>query len=74
MCRNVSSCLSPPAFQFFAEVERRSGFAPNEIFFIDDKIDNVEAAHNRRWRAALWTGKSTLEELLESAAQLPPLA
>jgi hypothetical protein len=25
-------------------------------------------------RAALWTGRSTLEELLESAAQLPPLA
>ena len=63
-----------PAPQFFAEVERRSGFAPNEIFFIDDKIDNVEAAHNRRWRAALWTGKSTLEELLESAAQSSPLA
>ena len=56
-----------PAPQFFAAVERRSGFAPDEIFFIDDKIDNVKAAHNRRWRAALWTGCSTLDELLDIA-------
>jgi putative hydrolase of the HAD superfamily len=63
-----------PAPQFFAEVERRSGFALHEIFFIDDKIDNVEAALKCRWHAALWTGKSTLEALLESAAQSSPLA
>jgi len=55
-----------PAPQFFAEVEQRCGFAPNEIFFIDDKVDNVEAARNCGWGAAVWTGKNTLEELLLS--------
>jgi putative hydrolase of the HAD superfamily len=63
-----------PAPQFFAAVERRSGYAPDEIFFIDDKIDNVEAARKCRWHAALWTGESKLEDLLESAAQSLPLA
>ena len=58
-----------PAPQFFAAVERRSGFAPNDIFFIDDKIANIEAAHNHRWHAAVWTGNNTLEELLENAGQ-----
>jgi putative hydrolase of the HAD superfamily len=63
-----------PAPQFFAAVEQRSGFAPNEIFFIDDKIVNVEAARNRRWHAAVWTGKNTLEELLGNAAHSAPIA
>jgi putative hydrolase of the HAD superfamily len=50
--------------EFFAEVEQRSGFAADEIFFIDDRIDNVEAARRRRWRAAVWTGENTLDELI----------
>jgi putative hydrolase of the HAD superfamily len=58
-----------PAPEFFAEVEQRSGFAPNEIFFIDDKIDIVEAARTRHWRAEVWTGEETLNKLLENAAQ-----
>ncbi len=56
-----------PAPEFFAEIEQRSGFAPNEIFFIDDKIDNVAAARSRNWHAAVWTGENTLDELLENA-------
>jgi putative hydrolase of the HAD superfamily len=61
-----------PAPEFFARIEQRSGFAPNEIFFIDDKIENVEAARSRGWRAAVWTGANTLDELLENAAQPSP--
>ena len=63
-----------PAPQFFAEVERRSGFAPSEIFFIDDRIENIEAARNRGWCAAVWTGKNTLDDLLESAGVSSTLA
>ena len=55
--------------QFFAEVERRSGFAPHEIYFIDDKIENVAAARRRGWFADVWTGEKTLDELLEKAAR-----
>ncbi len=53
-----------PAPEFFREVERRSGFAPDEIFFIDDKVENVEAARGCGWRAEVWTGESTVEHLL----------
>jgi len=55
-----------PAPEFFAEIERRSGFAPGEIFFIDDKIENVAAARRCGWGAAVWTGQNTLDELLEN--------
>jgi putative hydrolase of the HAD superfamily len=58
-----------PAPEFFAEIERRSGFAPKEIFFVDDKADNVEAARRCGWHAAVWTGKKTLDELLEEIPQ-----
>lgn len=56
-----------PAPEFFAEVEKRSGCKANEIFFIDDMIENVEAARRRGWRAVVWTGEKTLDELLASA-------
>jgi putative hydrolase of the HAD superfamily len=63
-----------PAQEFFAAVERRSGFAAEEIFFLDDKIENVEAARKRGWRAVLWTGENTLEELLKGAGQSAAVA
>ncbi len=56
-----------PEPEFYLEIERRSGFRPSEIFFIDDKIENVEAARGCGWGAAVWTGANTLEELLEKA-------
>ena len=53
-----------PADAFFAAVEERSGFAPEEIVFIDDKAENVEAARRRHWNAAVWTGKDALDQVL----------
>jgi putative hydrolase of the HAD superfamily len=58
-----------PAAEFFAEAERRSGFSASEIFFIDDRIANVEGAREHGWRAAVWTGEKTLDELLGT---IPP--
>lgn len=58
-----------PADGFYAEIEQRTGFAPEEIFFIDDKIANVDAARRRCWRAAHWTGEERLDSLLEDAAR-----
>lgn len=55
-----------PDPQFFAEVERRTRIRPTEIFFIDDRVANVEAARSRGWNAAVWTGKDSLDDLLES--------
>lgn len=45
---------SKPEPAFYAAVEARSGFRPDEILFIDDKAENVEAAQERGWKAALW--------------------
>lgn len=56
-----------PAPEFYAEIERRTGFAPIDLFFIDDKAPNVEAAQARGWRAAVWTGEERLAELMAKA-------
>jgi putative hydrolase of the HAD superfamily len=56
-------CSKPDA-QFYKSIEVRTGFDPNDIFFIDDKDENVEGALACGWSAALWTGKNTLRSLL----------
>ena len=56
-----------PAAEFFAEVERRAGFAPAELFFIDDRAENVDAARARGWHAAVWTGERRLAEVMDEA-------
>lgn len=56
-----------PADAFFAEIERRTGFGPGEMFFIDDRSENVEAARRRGWPAAVWTGKRRLSAILADA-------
>jgi len=56
-----------PAPEFFAAVEMRTGFAPAELFFIDDKPDNIEAARARGWRGAIWTGRRRLADLMREA-------
>ena len=53
-----------PAPGFYAEIEARTGFAPGDIFFIDDKPENVEAARARGWRAQVWTGRERLADVL----------
>lgn len=57
-------CLKPAA-DFYTSIENRTGFQPHDLFFIDDKIANVEAARRCGWAAALWTGEQTLQCLLE---------
>jgi putative hydrolase of the HAD superfamily len=57
-----------PHADFYARVEDRTGLAPADIFFIDDKQDNVDAARARGWRAARWTGETTLSALLAEIA------
>ncbi len=56
-------CAKPEA-DFYRAIEVRTGFQPHELFFIDDRIANVEAALSCGWAAALWTGKQTLASLL----------
>ncbi|PTS90815.1 haloacid dehalogenase [Sphingomonas sp. HMWF008] len=56
-------CVKPSA-DFYRAIEKRTGFAPDALFFIDDKIENVDAAIACGWSAALWTGTATLTSLL----------
>lgn len=56
-------CAKPSA-DFYRAIEARTGFEPKALFFIDDKIANVEAAIGCGWAAALWTGNETLRSLL----------
>lgn len=60
---------SKPAASFYKGIEARTGFRPRDLFFIDDKIANVEGAIMSGWAAALWTGKDTLRSLLPGRPQ-----
>ncbi|WP_313671274.1 HAD-IA family hydrolase [Sandarakinorhabdus sp.] len=57
---------SKPDHAFYRAVEAAVQIPPAAIFFIDDKIDNVEAARECGWAAALWTGDSTVRELMRA--------
>ena len=52
-----------PAPGFYTAVQQRSGVAPHEIFFIDDRVENVAAARVCGWRAAVWTGNDTVDQM-----------
>lgn len=56
-----------PADGFYAAIEARTGFAPADLFFIDDKAANVLAAQARGWKAAVWTGQDRLADLIAGA-------
>ena len=45
----------------------KTGFRGAEIFFIDDNVPNVQAARARGWHAALWTGNTSLADLMAEA-------
>ena len=53
-----------PAAGFYKSIEARTGFRPQDLFFIDDKLANVEGAITSGWAAALWTRTSTLRSLV----------
>lgn len=62
-----------PEARFYRVAAARSGFAPGEIFFIDDKQTNVDAARAEGWSAALWDGTRPLAALMAEQAALPPI-
>jgi putative hydrolase of the HAD superfamily len=53
-----------PAPAFYEAIEARTGLAPDELFFIDDRADNVAGAQARGWGAALWTRRQRLAEVM----------
>lgn len=61
--------FAKPEARFFSAAAERAGFAPDEIFFIDDKQANVDAARGEGWSAALWDGTRPLASLLAEAEE-----
>ncbi len=57
---------SKPDQAFYHAVEAAVKLGPEAIFFIDDKIENVAAARQCGWAAAVWTGQSTVRELMHT--------
>lgn len=55
---------SKPSAEFFRLAHAMTDLAAEEVAFIDDKLENVEAARDFGWRAAHWTGKHRLETVL----------
>jgi putative hydrolase of the HAD superfamily len=56
-------CSKPDA-QFYKCIEARMSFGAKDLFFIDDKKENVEGALACGWNAVLWTGNDTVRSLL----------
>ena len=55
---------SKPSPAFYRAIEAATRLAPEAIFFIDDRPENVEGARACGWTAALWTGADTLDALI----------
>jgi len=58
--------FAKPDARYFEAIEKQTGFLGTELAFIDDKASNVDAARSRGWKAAIWTGKQSLHEVMES--------
>ena len=55
---------SKPAADFYRSIEARTGLRPEDLFFVDDRSENVDGARACGWSAALWTGSDGLKSLL----------
>lgn len=53
-----------PQAEIYAILERRAGLSGAELFFVDDRAENVAAARARGWRAHLFEGAEGLAAAL----------
>ena len=61
-----------PRPAFFRAVALRVGLHPEELLLIDDAGENVRAAIEAGWHAALWTGQERLGDIVARAAHGVP--
>lgn len=52
----------------YAAVEEATGHAPGSLLFIDDKVENIEAAQHRGWQVHHFTGAAALARRLTEAS------
>ena len=58
---------SKPDPRIYSEAQKQFGSAPEALFFIDDKPENVRAARDLRWNAAVYSDYASLERDLSQA-------
>ena len=58
---------SKPSLSSFARVAAMAGVEPGRCLFIDDRLDNVEAARRAGFQAEVFTSQAALESLLRAA-------
>jgi 2-haloacid dehalogenase len=63
-------CLAKPDPAIYRLTEERFGLAPAEIFFTDDREDNIEAALACGWDAHRFTDAASLETALKERGLL----
>jgi putative hydrolase of the HAD superfamily len=54
-----------PGASFFRLAAERAGATGNEIAFVDDVLDNVEAARRAGWTAVHWTAGGNFRETID---------
>lgn len=66
--------LIKPDPAIYAHLEQDSGFAPDELFFIDDREENTAAAAVRGWHVHQFKGSQGLADRLVELGLLTPEA
>ena len=56
-----------PEPRIYEILEERSGLSGADLFFTDDRADNITAAEARGWRAHLFEGPAGLRAALAAA-------
>jgi putative hydrolase of the HAD superfamily len=65
--RRFYSChmrVKKPNADYFDFIQREAALLPQEILFVDDKIENVESARGCGWFAEVCRGASELQEIM----------
>lgn len=62
-------CVKPDPV-IYAIAEARFGFVPTQLFFIDDRADNIAAAKARGWQTHLFKSAAGLREAMIEAGLL----
>lgn len=62
--------VAKPEPWIYQIAERRFGFPPAEMLFVDDKAENIAAAEARGWQGHVFTDATRLENALQSRGLL----
>jgi len=54
-----------PDARFYSFAENATGYRPDELIMVDDKLENVEAAKASGWLAVHWFGSEGLSAILQ---------